>query len=228
MSYSTFLIDLDHTLFDTEASEVASFTDTMLAAGIPDAEPLLAPFQRINLELWALVEDGEMRPQEVRTRRFERLVAEHDVDADPQRLADDYVTGLGTHGELFGGAYEMLDELSRRASLALVTNGLSEVQRVRIGRLGLDAYFDAIIISAEVGAAKPGTEIFDIAFNALKSPPRETAVMVGDNLTSDIQGGINYRIATCWYNPQRRAAHCDVSVDHEIADLGELLALIAP
>ena len=227
MSYSTFLIDLDHTLFDTDASEVASFNDTLRVAGIADPEPLLGPYQRINLELWALVEEGEMRPQEVRTRRFERLVDEQSVDADPRQLADDFVTGLGTHGELYDGAFEVLDELSRQASLALITNGLSEVQRERIRRLGLDEFFEAIVISAEVGAAKPGTEIFDITFAALESPDRETALMVGDNLSSDIQGGINYGIATCWYNPHGKSAAGDDSIHHEIVDLRELLRLVA-
>lgn len=227
MSYSTFLIDLDHTLFDTDASEVASFNDTLRAAGIGDPEPLLGPYQRINLELWALVEAGQLRPQDVRTQRFERLVDEHQVDADPLQLADDFVTGLGTHGELYHGAYEVLNELSRQASLALVTNGLSEVQRVRIERLGLDDLFDAIVISAEVGAAKPGTEIFDITFAALESPDRGTALMVGDNLSSDIQGGVNAGIATCWYNPHGKSAADDGSIHHEIADLRELLRLVA-
>lgn len=227
MSYSTFLIDLDHTLFDTDASEVASFHDTLRAAGVDDPEPLLGPYQRINLELWARVEEGDMRPQEVRTRRFERLVDEHSVDADPLQLADDFVIGLGTHGELYDGTCEVLDELSRQASLALITNGLSEVQRARIRRLGLDEFFEAIVISAEVGAAKPGTEIFDITFEALESPDRETALMVGDNLSSDIQGGINYGIATCWYNPHGKSAADDDSIHHEIADLRELLRLVA-
>ena len=227
MSYSTFLIDLDHTLFDTDASEVASFNDTLRAAGIADPEPLLGPYQRINLELWALVEDGEMRPQEVRTRRFERLIEEQSVDADPVQLADDFVAGLGTHGELYDGAHAVLDRLSQQATRALVTNGLSEVQRARVERLGLESFFDAIVISAEVGVAKPGTEIFEITFDALDSPSRHTAVMVGDNLSSDIQGGINYGIATCWYNPHGKSAAAADSVHHEIADLRELLGLVA-
>jgi len=227
MSYSTFLIDLDHTLFDTDVSEVESFTDAMRAAGIPEPQRFLASYQRINLELWARVEVGQMRPQEVGTRRFEQLVDEQQIDADPQQLADDFITGLGRNGNLYDGAYAVLQDLSRQASLALVTNGLSEVQRVRIERLGLDEFFDAIVISAEVGAAKPGTEIFDITFDALQSPNLETAVMVGDNLSSDIQGGINYGIATCWYNPNSKPAQRADHVTHEIEDLRELLRLVA-
>ena len=100
MSYSTFLLDLDHTLFDTEASEVMAFEQTMLAAGIDQPGLYLEAYQKINLELWAAVERGEMRPQLVATLRFERLVMKFDLDVDPQKLADEFVIGLGAFGDL--------------------------------------------------------------------------------------------------------------------------------
>ncbi|MGI9272844.1 MAG: YjjG family noncanonical pyrimidine nucleotidase [Woeseiaceae bacterium] len=226
MRYTTFLLDLDHTLFDTEASETAAFEQTMSAAGVTDAESHWAAYQRINLELWAAVEREEIQPQVVRTRRFELFVAEQELDADPQRMADDFVTGLGMNGDLYAGAREVLEHLSERASLGMVTNGLSEVQRTRIERLGLDDYFDAIAISAEIGAAKPGTEIFDIVFESMKRPTKKSAVMVGDNLSADIQGGVNFGIATCWYNPHSRSVNAADSINHEIRELQELKDLV--
>lgn len=226
MRYTTFLLDLDHTLFDSDTSEDAAFLGAMLAAGVAEPGRYKQIYQKINLELWADVERGELSPQQVRTLRFERLVDEQQLDADPLALADEFVSGLGANGDLYEGARDVLEALSQKVSLALVTNGLSEVQRARIERLGIDSYFDAVVISAEVGAAKPGTEIFDITFEALDSPARATAVMVGDNFSSDIQGGINYGIATCWYNPQGTSAQHDDAVSHEIADLRELLGLV--
>ncbi len=227
MRYSTFLLDLDHTLFDSDTSEKAAFAHAMAAAGVDDPARYSKSYRKINLELWAGVERGELRPQQVRTRRFERLVDEEDIDADPLQMADDFVFALGVNGDLYDGAREMLEQLSGQATLALITNGLSEVQRARIERLGIDEYFDAVVISAEVGAAKPGTEIFDIAFDALDFPSRELSVMVGDNLASDIQGGANYGIATCWYNPHRESARETHHVVHEINDLAELLGFVA-
>jgi 2-haloacid dehalogenase len=109
----------------------------------------------------------------------------------------------------------------------LVTNGLGEVQRARIERLDLEPLFDAIVISGEVGTAKPGTKIFDIAFDALGWPARESALMIGDSLSSDIAGGANYGIATCWYNPSQRPAPPGSSVDHSITALGQLPGLTA-
>lgn len=227
MAYTTFLLDLDHTLFDTDGSEVAAFEQTMLAAGVQNSERYLQAYQNINLDLWAAVERGEISPLLVRTLRFERLVMEFDLQADPLQMADDFVVGLGAYGDLYEGAREVLQVLSANASLAMVTNGLGEVQRSRIARLGLDEYFDAVAISAEIGAAKPDAGIFDIIFESLDSPPKESAVMVGDNLSADIRGGVNYGIATCWYNPHGRANNGSDQGDHEIEDLNELIALVA-
>lgn len=227
MAYTTFLLDLDHTLFDTEASEVAAFKQTMLTAGFDQPERYLPMYQRINLKLWAAVERGEMSPHLVRTLRFERLVTEFDLDADPLRMADDFVAGLGAYGDLYEGARAVLEMLSSHAALAMVTNGLGEVQRSRIARLGLDEYFDAVAISAELGVAKPEAAIFDFVFESLGAPAPEAAVMVGDNLSADIAGGANYGISTCWYNPHARSAGAQHRIDHEIADLQELVGLVA-
>ena len=223
MGYSTFLIDLDHTLFDSDTSESLAFRRAFDAAGIKDAERCLAAFRRINLELWTTVERGEATPDFVRNRRFERLADECGLDADPLVMSDAYVEGLGAFGELYDNALVVLDELARHASLGLVTNGLGEVQRMRIDRTGIAAHFDAIVISAEVGVSKPHGGIFDIAFRALGWPDKAAAVMVGDNLVSDIRGGADYGIATCWYNPGRRAVADGTRFDHEITALAGLL-----
>lgn len=227
MAYTTFLLDLDHTLFDTEASEVAAFEQTMRAAGYDQPDRYLQDYQDINLALWAAVERGEMSPHLIRTLRFEKLVAAFNLDADPLQMADDFVAGLGAYGDLYDGAREVLEKLSENAALAMVTNGLGEVQRTRIARLGLDEYFDAVAISAELGVAKPEAGIFDFVFESLGEPSPNAAVMVGDNLSADIAGGANYGISTCWYNPGERRVDSAHRIDHEIADLQELVSLVA-
>ena len=227
MRYETILLDLDHTLFDSDTSEQTAFAQALLSAGVVEPMRYFTAYQTINLKLWAAVERGEVLQQHVRTHRFERLVAQQDIDADALQLADDFVAGLGANGSLYDGAREVLECLSRQASLAMVTNGLGEVQRARVDRLGIGEYFDAIIISAEVGAAKPGSEIFDIVFEALDFPSKESALMVGDSLSSDMQGGANYGIATCWYNPNGRSVQRPDQVAHEISDLTELLGVVS-
>lgn len=224
--YATVLFDLDHTLFDSDASERTAYAHTMAAIGLPDADAHFDRYVAINRAMWAAVERGEMQPTDVRHRRFERFNAELGITADPHHMADAFVRALGVSGELYPGARDVLGAFGRTASLGLVTNGLSDVQRTRIERLGLDAYFDAIVISSEVGVTKPRAEIFDIAFERLGRPARATAVMIGDSLTSDIRGGADYGIATCWYNPAGRPAGPDDVVTHEVASLAELPSVL--
>ena len=224
--YSTLLFDLDHTLLDSDASEIAAYEHTMGSLGIDDHDRHFDRYVEINQQMWRAVEAGTMRPDDVRFRRFEQFTDELGVDADPVAMAEAFVWGLGAHGELYDGARELLDALAGRVRMAIVTNGLSEVQRARIERLDLTRYFDAVIISSEVGVTKPRREIFDLAFERLGSPDAATALMIGDSLSSDIRGGRDFGIATCWYNPRGLVAGPDDTFTHEIRSLDELLALL--
>ena len=215
MRYPTLLLDLDHTLFDSKASEAAAFAITLRATGAACPDDYFATYDRINRALWAGLERGETTLADLRLRRFEQLVAESDLEADPAVMADTYAAALGANGELFPGARGVLDELASRASLALITNGLSEVQRARIDRLRLSRYFRTIVISAEIGAAKPGLAIFEAAFKRLDWPAKGDVLIVGDSLSSDIRGGADYGIATCWYNATHRTAGPHVSFEIE-------------
>ena len=229
LTYSTLLLDLDHTLFDSNASEALAFEQTLGLAGLANPNDHLPTYTAINGPLWAAVERGEITTSEVRMRRFEQLIAALGLDADPAVMADNFVAGLANYGELYPGVKAVLDNLAGRTSLSLVTNGLQEVQRRRIERLGIGRYFDAVVISSEVNAAKPSTKIFDIAFERLGGPAKQTTLIVGDSLTSDMQGGRNYSIATCWYNRHGDAANPTGPgdlVDHEITDLDQLPSVV--
>lgn len=228
--YTALLLDLDHTLLDSDTSERLAFEHALASAGIADPGRYLPAYDRINRALWARVERGEISATDVRTARFAQLISATGIDASAQALADAFAGGLGAHGELYPGVRDVLDALVAEpaVSLALVTNGLSEVQRARIDRLGLGRYFAAIAISSELGTAKPAPAIFEIALAGLGAPAKSSVLMVGDSLTSDIQGGRNAGIATCWYNPQRRPGSPDGLVDHEITTLDALLAFVRP
>ncbi len=231
MTYSTILLDFDHTLFDSDTSEAIAFAETLRQCGIADPGAHFDTYQTINRTLWAAVEQGHIDPNEVRTRRFEQLARTIGLDANPEAItdmADSFIHAIGANGDLYPRAQEILEHLATSATLALVTNTLSEVQRARIDRLDIGRYFDAIVISTEVGSAKPSPTIFDITFERLGNPDKQTAVMIGDSLTSDIRGGANYGIATCWYNPHGRIAAPHNHITHEIATLDQLLPLIGP
>jgi YjjG family noncanonical pyrimidine nucleotidase len=201
MRYTTLIFDLDHTLFDFDASVDAAFAATLSRVGVDRPNGHREAFTAINLDLWKQVEQGELTPDEVGTQRFEQLIDRFGIDADPRAMAEDYIAGLGANGELLPGARELLDRLAPDATLALLSNGIGTVARAKTSRLDLDRYFDAIVISGEVGVAKPHTGIFDIVFERLGGPDRATTLMIGDSLTSDIAGGARYGIDTCWYAP---------------------------
>jgi YjjG family noncanonical pyrimidine nucleotidase len=199
------LFDLDHTLFDFDTSEAEAFTAALAAADVEIESGYHDLFVSINRALWRRVEAGELTPDDVRVVRFERLFHRLGVEADPCRVASDYLVGLGAYGDLFPGARTLLEELSAVSSLALASNGIGQVVRDKIARLDLDRYFDAIVVSGEVGLAKPHSGFFDIAFERLSYPDKATTLMIGDSLVSDIQGGADYGIDTCWYAPDTNA-----------------------
>lgn len=228
MPYATLLFDLDHTLFDSDASEAQAFAHALAVAGVDEPARHFPVYDAINRGLWAAVERGELATAAIKLTRFERLVVAAELDADPHLLADAFLAGMGQFGELYPDAHDVLGALTARGGLrlALITNGLSEVQRARIARLGLAPYFDAIVVSSEVGVAKPARAIFDVAFAQLGEPPRTTAVMIGDSPSSDLRGGRTAGVATCWFNPHRRPAPDRALIDHEITALADVLALL--
>lgn len=226
MRYPTLLFDLDHTLLDSDESERLAYAHTMAQVGLDDPASHFDRYVQINREMWRAVETGELRPTDVRHRRFERFNAEVGLDADAHAMADLFVDGLCAFGELFPGARAVLERLAERAVLAMVTNGLSRVQRTRIERLDLGDLFDSVIISQEVGVTKPRSEIFDRVFAELGEPDRSGALMIGDSLTSDIAGGRNAGIDTCWYNPHGVDRRTDDPITHEITALIHLEAIV--
>lgn len=225
------MLDLDHTLLDTDTSLRLAFADAMLAVGASGADGTdgadhYDTFDVINQGLWRRVEAQELSPPQVHVARFVELNEQLELGANPQVMADAFALGMGANGELYPGALGVLDALAQVATLALITNGLSEIQRARIARLGIEDHFDAVTISAEVGTSKPGTEIFELTFAALGEPDRSGALMVGDNLGSDIAGGNNAGIATCWYNPAGAVSRPEHPASHTISSLDELLPIV--
>jgi 2-haloacid dehalogenase len=120
----------------------------------------------------------------------------------------------------------MIRALHGNVGLAVITNGLKDVQRPRLARSAVGQYLDHVVISEEVGAAKPDRRIFDAAFHLMDHPGKEEVLIVGDGLTSDIQGGNEYGIDTCWFNPLRRPCDPDIASRYEITSLSELLSIV--
>ena len=172
------------------------------------------------------VEAGELSPNDVKVRRFEQLLEEVGVRADPVEMGATFVGGLADHGELYDGAAQLLVEVAAMCRLALVTNGIGTVQRGRLDRLGLADVFEVVSISGEMGTSKPGRAIFDTTFDAMGIADRSSAVMIGDSLASDIQGGINAGVDTIWFNPPGAVSPATIVPTHEVAALESIAHLV--
>jgi|CZCA01.1.fsa_nt_gi 2-haloacid dehalogenase len=223
MDYELILFDADGTLFDYDRAERHALEKACRMHRLEYSERLLERYRKINSALWRQLEEGFITSAEIRVERFRSLLCELGLDAaSAPELAQDYLSHLAQGAYLIDGAEEICRYLAPNYRLAILTNGIQEVQTSRFQASPLVPYFDRLIISEEVGFSKPRPEIFEYAMNALGHRCRSTTMIVGDSLTSDMRGGINYGIATCWYNPQARENDMGLEVDHEIYSLDQL------
>jgi len=144
----------------------------------------------------------------------------------PAAFSTIYLRHLARASHLIEGAREIVPALQAKYRLALITNGLRDVQRPRLAGSAIGDCFAEVIISEEVGAAKPDPAIFDAAFERLGRPPRTNVLVIGDSLSSDIAGARGYGLDTCWYNPTGTARPADATSTYEIHHLSELARLL--
>lgn len=223
MRYEWLLLDADGTLFDYDKAEAKALQRTFAQLGLAYEPHYAQRYREINGWIWSEFEQGGISALQLRSKRFELLFRAVGIESDPERFSDSYLKQLAEGTDLLQGAEETLRSLHGRVGLVLITNGLREVQRPRLNRAAIRGYFDHVVISEEVGASKPDGKIFDAAFALMDYPPRKKVLIVGDSLTSDIKGGSDYGIDTCWFNPSGRPLDLDVQVSYEIRELGQLL-----
>ncbi len=229
--YRWLLFDADNTLFDYEGAWAGALRDTFEELGLPFQPGYLATYQRINHGVWQAFEAGAISSAAMRTRRFELLFAEIEPgvgEVDAGRFSARYLRHLATQSGLVKDALSVVRALHARYRLAIITNGFADVQRPRLAGSAIRDHISEIVISEEVGAAKPDRTIFDIAFDRMGEPRRDEVLMIGDSLTSDIAGGIGYGIDTCWYNPGALAPAEGIVSTYEIRRLPELVDLLGP
>ena len=224
--YPWLFFDADGTLFDYNRAEAIAFRKAFELLKFPFQEGHLGIYQKINRDLWQALERREITPAALRVRRFEQLLEALQLSGSADELNVAYVEQLGLCTELMDGAYEILRTFHERCRIAIVTNGLEAVQRSRLRHSMIHPFITELIISEEVGAAKPHPAFFDAAFAQTGNPAKSDVLIIGDSLTSDMQGGVDYGIDTCWYNAGGEANPSGLVLTYEIQDLHELLEII--
>jgi YjjG family noncanonical pyrimidine nucleotidase len=164
-------------------------------------------------------------PEALKVRRFEMLFGSAGIEQSPAGFSSVYLDCLAGCSELIDGTSEVLNVLRRKHRLAILTNGLQKVQRSRLARSAIRDHISEIIISEEIGVAKPAAAFFDVAFARSGNPPRREVLMIGDNWVSDIQGASRYGMDTCWFNPRRQSRPDQLEITWEITSLWELIKL---
>lgn len=227
MKYKVILFDADETLFDFKKSEREAFKNTMIEFGVDyDENYHFSIYKEINTAIWKELEDGLITQSKLKIERFKRLSDKLGMNFDENEFAASYMKHLGDGSFLFDGAYELVEALSKNYILSIVTNGLTAVQEGRLKKSIIANHFKDIVISENIGIAKPHPDIFEHAINNLGVFNKDEILMVGDSLSSDIKGGINYNIDTCWYNPNRLENKTDLKPTYEVYDYSELRSLL--
>lgn len=204
MKYTTLLFDADGTLFDFDKTEEISLQNFYRKVNLScPYEEFHAVYERENRLLWEALERGEVTAEEVKVGRFVNTMEALGLyEGNGEELSALFIEELAHCGFLLEGAESLIASLHPHYELYIITNGLWDVQRRRLGDSPMYRnYFKGMTVSEKVGSAKPSKGIFDEAFKLAGHPSKEKVMIIGDSLTSDIRGGNLYEIDTCWFNP---------------------------
>ena len=219
-------LDLDDTILDFHKAERIAISKTIRDFGTEPTEAVLERYHLINKWHWEQLELGRMTREEVLVGRFSVLFQEQGIDVDAVAVARDYEKNLSIGHYFLPGAEEAVDALSKKYRLFLASNGTASVQKGRMTSANLYRFFEKVFVSQEIGHNKPSKAYFDGCFAQIPDFDPKRAMIVGDSLSSDILGGINAGIRTCWVNPTHAAAKNGIVPDFEIEALHQLPALL--
>lgn len=225
--YPYLLFDADNTLFDFDRADRLAFEAACDAVGLACSEDLLRRYRVHNDAVWTMFDRGEADKDFIVLERFRRFFAELGLDADPAAANEAHLSTLAACAFPTPHAVEVCRTLSKTHRLFLVTNAVADVQRGRLARAAIAPYIEAAFISEEAGAQKPTKAYFDYVFARVDGITLGNCLLIGDSLTSDIQGANNYGLPCCWYNPKRAENRDGLRVDYEITDLRELYPIVS-
>lgn len=219
------LLDLDDTILDFHKAERIAISQTVREFGLEPTDAVLNRYHEINKWHWQQLELGIMTRAEILVNRFAVLFRELGEEVDAAACARVYEKNLSMGHYFLPGAEETVAYLSKKYRLFLVSNGTASVQKGRMTSANLYRFFETVFVSQEIGHNKPSKAYFDACFASIPGFDPEKALMVGDSLSSDIQGGINAGIKTVWVNPDHKPCG-NIKPDYEIEALHQLPALL--
>ena len=214
--------DADETLFtfDSFSGLQRMFLDYSVTFTAEDFQD----YQAVNKPLWVDYQNGAISSLQLQHQRFESWAARLNVHAGD--LNDAFMNAMAEICAPLPGAVSLLNSLQGKVKMGIITNGFTSLQQIRLERTGLREHFDLLVISEEVGVAKPDARIFDFALDQAGNPDRSRVLMVGDTAASDILGGMNAGLSTCWLNAHQQVLPEHVKPTWTVASLAELEQLL--
>ena len=233
MGYDIILWDVDGTLMDFKAAEKQALGRCLEALGVEPAEALLCEYSRINISYWKRFERGELTKEEVLLGRFVEFLEKEHLPGVPEKVLWSYEENLSHTWFIQDDALKLCKELKERGlQQYVVTNGWSFVQRTKLEESGFNSVMDGSFISDDLGIQKPQKGFFQACFMEIfgtGEPSREAlsrVLIVGDSLTSDMLGGMNAGIDSCWYSSSEEKEDSEIPVTYRIENLWDILPIL--
>ena len=224
MKYTTLLFDSDDTLLDFARSEKEALKIALGEKGLPFSDEIHACYSRANKSFWEAYERGEIKKSEIYVGRFSKFLKESGIEADPEAIAREYEKNLAQQFFIIDGADTLCQKLLKKYDIYIVTNGNEQIQKSRLIGSGIIKLVKGVFVSEKVGAPKPEKAYFDYVFANIPEKDKSKILIIGDSQSSDILGGINAGIDTCWYNPLGKVGKYKPT--YEVKSLNEIKEML--
>lgn len=218
MNWDWILFDADETLFTFDS--LGGLQRMFLHYDVTFTADDFQEYQAVNKPLWVDYQNGVITAMQLQLQRFEGWAKR--LNVPPSELNNGFLSAMADICAPLPGAVSLLDALQGKVKIGIITNGFTALQQTRLERTGLSDHFDLLVISEQVGIAKPDPRIFEYTFAKMGHPPLSRILMVGDTPESDILGGINAGIATCWLNMHGRTLPEGIKPTWQVSTLSEL------
>ena len=206
MSYTTLLFDVDNTILDFTRCEWEAVGLVMKNNGIEPSDENIVYYSGVNDRFWKMFERGEIKKSEIYEGRFKAFLKEKGFNRDSKKISDEYIEALKTFHFPLDGALDMLERVSKKFEIYYTTNGNAVTQEKRIKNSGILNYAKGVFVSEAIGHQKPEKEYFDYVLENIPEKDKSKIIVIGDSQSSDILGGINFGVDTCWLNPKGQEA----------------------
>lgn len=222
MRYEWVLFDADETLFSFNS--YLGLKSMLIRYGIDFTPADYEAFQAINKPLWVAYQNNEITAKDIQLRRFAKLADQ--TGEDPLKLNQELMAEMALVSLPLEGVMQMLNTLYGKVRMGIITNGFTELQQKRLENTKTLPFFDVVVVSEQIGAAKPDRQVFEYAFSLMDTFDKTKVLMVGDTLASDILGGNNAGIDTCWFNPSDQENTTAIRPTYEIHSMDKLIDIV--